>query len=100
MSRCPLSISPSMPIPGSIAAQLLLQASNIDDVPVFGKPSVLDAPDVDGAPRDPPASRRKALDGSGVGRAQHRSRNNLVVAEDTVFDAGLEIRPVRENLLI
>src|ERR1700754_3025269 len=101
MSRCPLSISPSIVARlSSFAAKLPQQARNIDDVPVLGKLAVFDAPDVDGGPGDPLAGGRNALDGPGMGCAQGCPRDDAIAAEDAVLDPGLEIRPILEDALI
>src|SRR5690348_9129582 len=68
------------------AAQLLLQAGHVDEVPVLGEFSAGDAPDVDGAERHPAAGRRDAEHHLRVRRREHVARHQLAVAEDAVLD--------------
>src|ERR1700754_2197135 len=101
MSRCPLSISPSMPVlpfpdHALVPAELLLQPRNIHHVPVLGKLAVLDAPDIDRAPAHALAGWRKAQHGLRVRSGERRAHDDLVGTEDAVLEARLEIRPVLE----
>src|SRR3954468_22815632 len=95
MSRCPLSISPSMEAPLSLAAKLLLQPRIVDNIPMLGKLSVFDAPDIDRPQFEAPAGRRDALHGLGMRRRERHARDDLVAGENPILDPRLHIRHAR-----
>src|SRR5262245_13250826 len=98
MSRCPLSISPSIGTPGRLfAAELLLQPRNIDDVPMFGELAVLDAPNIDGPERKTSSGRGDALQRLCVRRGESSACDDLVAGDDPVLDPHLEVRHAGKN---
>src|SRR5215475_601259 len=97
MSRCPLSISPSMAVPILLATELPLQPLVIDDVPVLGELPVFDAPDIDGPQRKASPGRGDALQRLRVGCREGHARDDLVAGDDPVLDPRLDIRHAAED---
>src|SRR3984893_13642651 len=97
MSRCPLSISPSIDASILLAAELLLQPLVVDDVPMLGELPLFDAPDIDGPQGEAPPGRGDALQGLGVRGGECHARDYLVAGDDPVLDPGLDIRHAAED---
>src|SRR2546427_242058 len=97
MSRCPLSISPSMEAPILLAAELLLQPLVVDDVPMLGELPVFDTPDIDGPQCEAPPGRRDAEQGLGVRCGEGHARDHLVPGDDPVLDPRLDVRHAAED---
>src|SRR5260370_9610535 len=91
MSRCPLSISPSMNA-DTTPPELLLQSRVVDDVPMLGELPALDAPDIDGPEREAPPGRRDAQQRLGVRRGEGHARDHLVAGDDPVLHSRLYVR--------
>src|SRR5262245_37500457 len=97
MSRCPLSISPSIDAPRSFAAELLLQAGIIDNIPVLGKFAAFDAPDVDGPQGEAAPGRRDALQRLRMRCREGHACDDFVAGDDPVLDLRLHVRHARED---
>src|SRR5262244_870377 len=101
MSRCPLSTSPSIEATLRLAAELLLQPLVVDDVPMLGELSVLNAPDIDGPQREAPPSRGDPQQGVGVRCGEGHARDDLVTGDDPVLDPRLHVRhPAKDRAKI
>src|SRR4029450_5719468 len=99
MSRCPLSISPSM-LPERLlrlAAELPFQPRKVDDVPVLGELPVLDAPDVDGSQGESPSGGGDPLQRLGVGSGEAHAGYDPVAGDDAVLHANLHVGHAAEN---
>src|SRR5262245_25278480 len=97
MSRCPLSISPSMEGRVLLAAELLLQPLVVDDVPMLGELAVFHAPDIDGPQRETPAGRGNAQQGLRVRGREGHARDDLVTSDDPVLHPRLDVRHAAED---
>src|SRR5262249_9659462 len=81
----------------SFAAQLLLQAGKIDNVPVLGKLAVFDAPDVDGPQGEATPGRGDALQRLRMRRREAHAGDDLVAGDDPILDPPLDVRHAGED---
>ena len=75
----------------SPAAQLFLQSSNIDNVPVLGKFATFDTPDVDGVDRDLLSRWLDAEERAAMSTSPGVACDDLVTSEDAVFDRQMDV---------
>lgn len=81
------------------AAQLRLQARNIDNVPVLSKPAACDTPDVDRVETDPLARWFKTEECAAMSASPDVARDDLVTSEDAIFNRQMDIGKYAAQIL-